>query len=138
MAWIIYVMFAVILLAVIFAIVVFAKVGKRKNANVGVYDVFEISSTRLTVLAGIPVTYEIKEIENITFSASRAPRSTSIYNGIIRVIKTDGKKSRPFLFDSSAYRKKMVFVSSKQEIEQTIQYLMDELKQHHIPCSQIV
>ncbi|MDL2225041.1 hypothetical protein LJC20_02385 [Eubacteriales bacterium OttesenSCG-928-M02] len=83
------------------------------------------------------MTYEIKEIENITFSASRAPRSSSIYNGIIRVVKADGKKSRPFMFNGSAYLKKSVLVSSKQEIEQTIEYLMDELQQHHIPCSRI-
>lgn len=135
MVWIMYAMFAVIILTIILAIVVFVNVGKRKNTTAGTFDVFEISGNQLTILAGIPVTYEINEIESITFTASRAPRSTSAYNGIIRVIKTDGKKSRPFLFDSSAYKKKMVLINSKQEIEQTIQYLMDDLKQHHIRCS---
>lgn len=139
MVWLVYAMLAVILLVLIFAVAIFVKrIGTRTNTNAGTYDVFEISGNRLTVLAGIPVTYEIGEISKITFSARKAPRSMSVYNGILRVVKTNGKKSRPFLFNSSACTKKMVLASSKQDIEQTIQYLMEELKRHNIPCSRVL
>ena len=139
MAGLIYAMLAITLLAIIFAIVMFVKrTGSRGSINAGQYDVFEVSGNQLTVLAGIPVTYDIGEIDRITFSASKAPRSMSSYNGIMRIVKADGKKSRPFLFNSSALTKKMVLASSKREIEETIQYLMEDLKRHHIACSRVI
>lgn len=139
MVWLIYGMLTVALLAIIFAIVVLVRrTGSRSNINGVRYDVFAVSGDRLTVLTGVPVTYDIAEINQITFSVSKTPRSMSSYNGIMRIVKTNGKKSRPFLFNSSAHTKKMVLVSSKQEIEQTIQYLMDDLRRHHISCSRVM
>lgn len=135
MVGLIYAMFAVTLLVIIFAIVVLAKQkGTRTNVNGERYDVFKISENQLTVLAGIPVTYEIDTIESITFSAMKARRSSS-YTGIMRIVKANGKKSRPFLFDSSACKKKFVLASSKQDIEEAIQYLMSELQRYNIRCS---
>ncbi|MDL2288249.1 hypothetical protein LJC32_02590 [Oscillospiraceae bacterium OttesenSCG-928-F05] len=139
MLWIIYAMFGVMLFAIIFAVVVFAK-QKRPHEDLGAqsYDVFAVSGGRLTILAGIPVTYELDEIEQITFSIMRAVRSTTVHNGILRVIKKNGKKSRPFMFNSSALVKKTVLVSSRQDIEETTRYLMEELRRHHIRCSRTV
>lgn len=139
MIGIIYAMFGFMLLVIIFAIVVFAK-QKRPHESLGAqsYDVFALSGNQLTILAGIPVTYEIDEIEQITFSVIRAVRSTNVHNGIMRVVKKNRKKSRPFMFNSSALTKKTVLISSKQQIEETITYLMDELRRHHIRCSRIM
>lgn len=138
MVGMIYAMLAVCLLVIIFALVIFVKRTRTNQSTAAQnYDVFEVSGNRLTVLAGIPVTYQIDEIKKITFSIMKAPRSMSTYNGIMRVVKANGKKSRPFMFNSSAYAKKMVLASSKQEIEQTTRYLMDELKRHHIACARI-
>lgn len=106
----------------------------QPTTNAEKYDVFKISGNQFIVLTLNPVVYEIHEIERINFSAVKVPRSMSSYNGVLHVYKKNGQKSRPFLFDSSAYTKKMTLASSKQEIEQTIQYLMEELKQHHIYC----
>lgn len=134
MIWMIYAMFAVTLAVLLFAVVIFVKrIGTDTNAER--YDVFEISGNQLVVLTGIPVKYEIEEIAEVTFSAIKAPRSMSTYNGVMRVIKANGKKSRPFLFNSSAYTKRMVLSSSKQDIVLTIQYLMDEMRRYHIRCS---
>lgn len=139
MAWMMVAMLGVVLLAAVLAIVMLAK-RKNAHANTGaaMYEVFDISGGRLTVLAGLPVTYQLEEIARVTLAARKAPRSMSAYNGVLHVVKKNGKKSRPFLFDSSVYKKKMVLISSKQEIEEAIRYLMEELKRHHIPCSRVL
>lgn len=137
MAWVIYIMLGMIFLVMIVAISILIK-GAGGRTNAARYDVFEVSGDQLTVLAGIPVTYDIAEIERITFSVMKAPKSMSSYNGIMKIVKTNSKKSRPFMFNSSAYTKKMVLSSSRQEIEQTIHFLMAELKRYHIPCSQVM
>lgn len=132
----IFAMFAITLLVIIFAVVMLARLkSTRANANADKYDVFELSGNQLTVLAGIPVAYKIDEIERITFSAKRGRRRPSSYSGVMRIVKANGKKSRPFIFDSSVVKRKFVLSSSKQDIEQAIQYLMNELEQYHIRCS---
>lgn len=138
MAVILYAMFGTLLLVIIFAVVFFVKQKKVfTNSGAQSYEVFAVSGGQLTVLAGIPVAYQIDEIMEVTFSSMKAVRSISVYNGIMRVVKKNGKKSRPFMFNSSVYLKKTVLVSSKQEIEKAIEYLMNELRQHHIPCSHV-
>ena len=129
---IIYVMFAITLLVVVFSIVVLSK-RKGGNAATDTDDVFSISGNQLTVLAGIPAIYEIDEIERITFSIIVGRHSA--YSGVMRIVKTNGKKSRPFLFDGSAYKKKLTLKSTKQDINLATQYLMDELRQYNICCS---
>jgi len=133
MVGLIYVMFAVSILAIIFAVFMLIK-RKNISTNVDKYDVFTVSGNQLTVLAGLPVTYEIDTIEKITFSVQRDRRG-STYVGIMRIIKANGKKSRPFFFDSSVCKKKFVLVNSRQDIEQAIEYLTIELKRYHIRCS---
>lgn len=110
---------------------------QRTLADTGAqsYDVYTVYDNRLTVLAGIPVTYALDEIREITFTAAKAPRSMSVYNGIMRIVKTNGKKSLPFMFNSSVCAKKTVLASSRQDIEDTIAYLMDDLRRYHIRCS---
>ena len=127
---VIYVMFAVVFLAVIFA---FVMLIKRKNASVDAepYQIFKVVENQLTVLAGMPVTYDINAVEHVTLSAVRGRRG-STYIGIMRVVKTNGRKSRPFIFDSSAYTKKMVWVNSKQDIEVAIIYLTDRFSAYGI------
>ncbi len=135
MGWVIYAMFAVAIVVIVFS---FISLSKLKNTatytNAEKFDVFKVSGNQFIVLTLSPITYEINDIERIDFSISKVPRSVSSYSGVMRVIMKNGKKSRPFIFDSSAYTKKATLSSSKQQIEQTIQYLMDELKQHHIYC----
>ena len=126
----IYAMFAIVFLAVIFA---FVMLIKRKNVSVDAepYAVFKVVGNQLTILAGLPVTYDLGMVEQVTFSAVRGRRGSS-YTGIMRVVKTNGKKSRPFIFDSSSYKKKTVWVNSKQDIEAAIIYLTDELSAYSI------
>lgn len=129
----VYMTLAITLLVIILSIVILAR-RKGTRTSEEKYNVFKISGNQLTVLAGIPVTYDMDEIERITFSAVRGGRSSS-HSGVMRVVTIGGKKSRPFLFDSSVIKRKFVFSSSKQDIEQAIQYLTAELEQHHIRCS---
>lgn len=133
---VIYAILGFSLLVIVMTIVLLERrKGALTNTGAQSYDVFAVSGNQLTVLAGIPVTYKLDEIKEVTFSTVKAPRSMSVYNGIMRIVKVDGKKSRPFMFNSSAYARKTVLASSRQEIEETIGYLMGELKQYHIRCS---
>jgi len=127
-------MFAIVFLAIIaFAVVLIRSMGRNEQLA-GKYAVFTVDGGQLIVLTGIPVTYDINAITKVTFSVMRGRRSTS-YMGVMRIVKTNGKKSRPFLFDSSAYTKKFAWTSSRQEIEKAIAYLMEELKAYNICCS---
>lgn len=125
-------MFGFILLVFVFVIITMMK-QKGAGISKSTFDVFQISGSSFTVFTGVPVTYDMSDIEKIIFSVQRGRRNTS-YTGIMRIVKANGKKSRPFLFDSSVYKKKLVLSSSKQEIEEAIKYLMSKLKAHSIPC----
>jgi|SRR3712207_206536 len=106
-----------------------------KNKRENKYDVFRISENQLTILAGIPVTYSLDTVEELTFSKMRNRYGGC--TGIIRVIKKNGHKSRPFLFDSSVYYKKFVINSFEEDINLTIIALMEELKRYRIPCREL-
>ncbi|MCI7681237.1 MAG: hypothetical protein MSP55_03310 [Fusobacterium necrophorum] len=122
---------AVAAIVLISSLLIIKNIVKRENK----YDVFHISENQLTILAGIPVTYSIDTIEELTFSKMRGKYGG--YTDIIRVIKTNGHKSRPFLFDGSAYYKKFMFLSSEKDIDLAIIALMKELKKYRIPCREL-
>ena len=126
----IYIMFASMFLVVALLVVILIN---RKNATLDAepYAVFKVEGNQLTVLAGLPVIYDLGMVEQVTFSAVRGRRGSS-YTGILRVVKTNGRKSRPFIFDSSCYKKKTVWVNSKQDIEAAIIYLTDKLSVYGI------
>lgn len=133
MSWIIYAL--LILIVLIMVLLVFVMIMKtKKTSTTQIFEVFQIYDNKLTVLSGIPVTYNISDIQEVVFSSSKSMRG-SFYTGIMRIVKANGKKSRPFMFDSSAYKKRVVFYNSRQEIEEAIQFLMNDLKTYNIPCS---
>lgn len=110
MVVLIYAMLEIALLAILFAMIVFVKQkGTLTPTSAASYDVFWVSGNQLTVLAGIPVTYELDEIQAITFSAMKAPKSMSTYNGIMRVVKTNGKKAVRFFLTAAPTPKKWCF-----------------------------
>ena len=127
----IYAMFAITILVIIFAVVVFAK-WKNRPAGSESNEVFAVSGNKLTVFAGIHVTYDIDDIEKVIFSSLRG-RYGSSYSGIMRIVKKNGKKSRPFMFYGNA--KNFVLASSKQEIEKTTLELMEKLAFYNIRYS---
>lgn len=135
---VIYAMLGFFLFVIAMTMVLLAKrKGALASTGAQSYDVFAVSGNRLTVLAGIPATYELDEIREVTFSTVKAPRSMFVYNGIMRIVKVNGKKSRPFMFNSSVYARETVLASSRQDIEETIGYLMNELEQYQIHCLRI-
>ena len=119
-------MFPVLLLVVVFMVVLMRSMG-RNQEFAGKYEVFKVHEGQLIVLTGFPVTYDLNTIDKVTFSVRKARKSLS-YMGVMRIVKTNGKKSRPFAFDCSAYTKKFAWTSSRQEIEKTIEYLAEKLK----------
>ena len=94
----IYLMFAVIIVVIVLA--------KWKGTPTGTnqHEVFTVFENKLTVLTGIPVTYEINTIKKITFSTLRDRYGS--YTGIMRIVKKDGKKSRSFIFYSTVNNKR--------------------------------
>ena len=124
----IYGMLAIAILIIVSAAVALAK-WKSPPAGVGSNEVFEVSGGQLTVFAGSHVTYNIDDIEKIVFSTLRG-RSGSSHAGIMRVVKKNGKKSRPFMFYGNANN--VVLASSEQEIENKTRELMEKLKAYHI------
>lgn len=120
----------VVLLVILTAAgVIFVAITRNRNGRM--WDVFYFNeSGDLVVNAGIPVTYRVSDIERILLSW----RSRRGYlSGTLQVVKTNGRKSRIFFFDASANRKKVVFISKKEEIEAVIYNLADKLDAHYIP-----
>ena len=121
----------VMILPLLLVMVLLILLLKNRNQS-NPYDVFEFAlDNKLVVCAGIPVTYNIADINNIKFSVMHRRGG---YIGVFRLEMLSGKKSRPFLFDYSAYTKAMVLRSTRQNIEQAAEYLMDELRTRDISC----
>jgi len=110
--------------------IVLTKTLSRKN----LFDVFDFSTEgRLTVLTGLPVTYDLSAIEKVFFSVMKSRKGMN-YTGRFKILFANGSKSRPFLFDYSVCTKKFTLINTKEDIEKAAHYLMNQLKQHHIPA----
>ena len=97
------------------------------------YGVFRIENERITILSGFPAAYSLDDIEEIVFSLKAAgSRPESGYYGSFRVVKKNGRVSRAYQFDSSSYYGRFTLTSSKEGIENTIRYLMEELSRYSI------
>jgi len=96
------------------------------------YTVFEfMPDHKLIVWTGVPVTYDISDIDYVSFSMFSQRGN---YSGVFRIVKLGGKKSRPFMFDYSAYTKKTVWKSTEQNIQQVTAQLVSELRSKNISC----
>lgn len=106
---------------------------RQREKGKGRYEVFRISNGKLTVLSGVPVTYGLETIEKVEFSKFAMGKAAyKNFTGVIRIRKVNGSGSRPFLFDASAFHKKMVLRSSEEEIELATRELMEQLKRYGI------
>ena len=92
--------------AIILGTIIFIKFWSRGERK---YDVFMIENDVLTVLSGIPARYRLDDIEMVIFS--KVGRRGN-YTGRMKIMKKGGMFGRPFIFDASDYRKKIVFHST--------------------------
>ena len=118
----------VAVVVIILGTIIFIKVWSRGERE---YDVFMIENNELTVLSGIPVRYRLDDIEMVIFA--KVGRMGS-YTGRMKIMKKGGMFKRTFMFDASAYRKKIVFGSTYEEIELITEDLMKQLRNHGIKC----
>ena len=125
----VYCIFAITVFVIVFAAIALAK---WKGSPAGTNEVFEVSDGRMTVFAGSHVTYNLDDIEKVAFSIFRGRRGAS-YMGVMRVVKKNGKKSRPFMFSGDS--KNIVLASSKPEIETKTLELMEKLRSYNIRVS---
>ena len=96
------------------------------------HEVFEFKENgEVRVLADVPVTYAIADIENVEFSIRGGYES---YYGKFRIVKSNGKKSRNYMYGTGAYTKDFTFNGSKEEMEKTTEYLMQQLREKGISC----
>ena len=116
------------IVAIILGTIIFIKFWSRGERK---YDVFMIENDELTVLSGIPLRYRLDDIEMVIFS--KVGRMGS-YTGRMKIMKKGGMFGRTFMFDASAYRKKIVFDSRYEEIELITEDLMKQLRNHGIKC----
>ena len=129
MELLVYGMFAITIFVIVFAAIALVK---WKGLPVGTNEVFEVSDGRIIIFTGLQATYNIDDIENVAFSIVRSRRSAS-YSGTMRVVKKNGKKSRPFIFCGDS--KNIVLAGSKPEIEKKTLELMEKLRLHNIRVS---
>lgn len=112
---------------------------KRGRQGQGFYDILYISDGKLTILAGIPISYPLEDISRVEFSTFATTKSGfTNFMGQLRIIKKDGRISRPYWFDSSVLYQKFVTKSTKEEMEETIHMLMAKLESQGIPSRMVV
>ena len=122
---------------VMLGLVLFSLIKKWRQGT-GFYDIFSISDGKLTIQAAVPISYPLEDIERVEFSSFATTKSGfTNFAGQLRIIKKNGKSSRSYLFDSSVLCQKMVGKSSKEEIEESIQLLMEKLERHGIPTRMV-
>ena len=122
---------------VMLGLVLFSLIKKWRQGT-GFYDIFSISDGKLTIQAAVPISYPLEDIERVEFSSFATTKSGfTNFAGQLRIIKKNGKSSRSYLFDSSVLCQKMVGKSSKEEIEESIQLLMEKLESQGIPSRMV-
>ena len=96
------------------------------------HEAFEFNNNEeVVVIADIPTTYKIADIEIVEFSIQGGYGS---YYGRFRVIKNNGKKSRNYMYGKDVYTKDFSFNGSQEEMAKATEYLMQQLQEKDIPC----
>ncbi len=80
-------------------------------------------------------TYKLKDIREVRFSKGKKFRSMGSWSGRMKICKINGKTSRWIEFDGTVYYKKMVYITSEEIIDKSIDMLMKEFKSRGIQCN---
>ena len=80
-------------------------------------------------------TYKLKDIREVRFSKGKKFRSMGSWSGRMRICKINGKTSRWIEFDGTVYYKKMVYITSEEIIDKSIELLMKEFRSRGIQCN---
>ena len=80
-------------------------------------------------------TYKLKDIREVRFSKGKKFRSMGSWAGRMKICKINGKTSRGIEFDGTVYYKKMVYITSEEIIDKSIELLMKEFRSRGIQCN---
>ena len=80
-------------------------------------------------------TYKLKDIREVRFSKGKKFRSMGSWSGRVKICKINGKTSRWIEFDGTVYYKKMVYITSEEIIDKSIELLMKEFRSRGIQCN---
>ncbi|MDU7145882.1 MAG: hypothetical protein E6305_04995 [Veillonella sp.] len=80
-------------------------------------------------------TYKLKDIREVRFSKGKNFRSMGSWAGRMKICKINGKTSRWIEFDGTVYYKKMVYITSEEIIDKSIELLMKEFRSRGIQCN---
>lgn len=132
MSTVILMLLGVTAVAVLFLVILTRAMQKSRPASVGQYEVYTVSDGRLTIFAGLPVTYDIDDIEDVTFSWNWYRSRLRI---VMKIRFNNGKGSRRYyIFRNSINGEMFGRGYSAEGREETVQHLMDGLEQHGIAC----
>jgi len=117
-------------IAVFLMIFAISILKRNKEAR---YEVFDFSNRgEMKVLAGIPVVYQLEDIQKVDFSIQRGRRGG--FFGRFQIIKSNDKKSRKYMYEASVYTKKLSFYGTPVDVKKATDYLMQQLRTEGIPC----
>ena len=80
-------------------------------------------------------TCKLKDIREVRFSKGKKFRSMGSWAGRMKICKINGKTSRWIEFDGTVYYKKMVYITSEEIIDKSIELLMKEFRSRGIQCN---
>ena len=96
------------------------------------HEVIILEEDSFIVLAGIPQTFKIDEVEAVEFRSCYSIRAGGFY-GTLRVHLTTGKSSRLYQFHRTIYENNnRVPLDREDDINQAINALIAKLEAHHI------
>ena len=128
----IFIIMSIGLSVIVIALLVTIIKNKAEHSD-RLFEVFEFTlDGKLIVCAGISVTYEISNISHVEFSIIKRRSNRT---GLFRIVSLNGKKSRPFTFDSSSYKKHIVWTNSREDIELATDLLINQLMSRGIYSS---
>ena len=80
-------------------------------------------------------TFKFSDIREVRFSKGKQFRSMGSWAGRMQICKLNGKTSRWIEFDGTVYYKKMVYITSEEIIDKSIELLMKEFRSRGIQCN---
>ena len=132
--YIIILIFVLVGIAVVFA--TYNLSITRSMPPEGRYKLLYFTDDQVSIGIGlVRRTYKLKDIREVRFSKGKKFRSMGSWSGRMKICKINGKTSRWIEFDGTVYYKKMVYITSEEIIDKSIELLMKEFRSRGIQCN---
>ena len=127
-------MFTLVAIAVVFAIYNLSII--RSMPPEERYKLLYFKDAQVSIGIGlVKRTFKLSDIREVRFAKGKQFRSMGSWSGRMQICKLNGKTSRWIDFDGTIYYKKMVYITSEEIIDKSIDLLMNEFQSRGVRCT---